>query len=42
MHVHFLAMSKIIPQIWKSDKYKSVAKDRLVVYAKTIANNNGQ
>jgi hypothetical protein len=37
-------MSKIIPQIWKSDKYKTIAKNHIDGYAKrlqTIIDNNG-
>jgi hypothetical protein len=37
-------MSKIIPQIWKSDKYKTVAENHITGYAKrlqTIIDNDG-
>ncbi|CAF0907937.1 unnamed protein product [Didymodactylos carnosus] len=37
-------MSKIIPQIWKSDKYKIIAKNHIAGYAKrlqTIIDNDG-
>ncbi|CAF0853480.1 unnamed protein product [Rotaria sordida] len=37
-------MSKIVPQIWKSDKYKIIAKNHIAGYAKrlqTIIDNGG-
>ncbi|CAF1663589.1 unnamed protein product, partial [Didymodactylos carnosus] len=39
-----IQMSKIIPQIWKSDKYKIIAKNHIAGYAKrlqTIIDNDG-